>query len=120
MTTAQILVELRKAGKPVQIAQLYRYFHKFNIQPQGCLQRPQQYPPDTACRILFGLGHTQPINGKQSASRGKEKAPRGANGESSAKNNQVKGRLTPTLAASRSVLTMKQLRAERAKARGTK
>lgn len=56
MTTANILRELRKAGKPVSRMQLHRYFLKFKIAPLGVRQRPQQYPPDSSARILFGLG----------------------------------------------------------------
>jgi hypothetical protein len=56
MTTKQILRELRDAGKPVKLQQLYRYFLKFNIAPSGVRQRPQHYPPDSTAQILFGLG----------------------------------------------------------------
>lgn len=51
----QIRDELAAAGKPVQTAQLYRYFRRFNISPAVRL-RPAQYPDDTAARILQGLG----------------------------------------------------------------
>ena len=56
MTTAQILQQLKKGGKKVQFVQLYRYFRALNITPSGANQRPQQYPEDTAARILAHLG----------------------------------------------------------------
>jgi hypothetical protein len=57
-TIQQIRDELAAAGKPVQTAQLYRYFRRFNISPAQRM-RPAQYPEDTTTRILAGLGITR-------------------------------------------------------------
>jgi hypothetical protein len=56
MTTAQILNELERAGKSVRVQRLYHYFRVCNIAPAGVRQRPQQYPADSAERILSHLG----------------------------------------------------------------
>lgn len=56
MTTKQTLRQLAAAGKQVTVQQLYRYFNKLEISPSGAPQRPQQYPEDTAQRILQHLG----------------------------------------------------------------
>ena len=56
MTAIQILRAVKQAGKPVCRMQLYRYFDRFKISPIGIRQRPQQYPDDSARRILAGLG----------------------------------------------------------------
>ena len=55
MTTAQTIKTLRKAGKPVSLTHLYRLFSDLGIKPLG-RSRPQQYPQDTAARILAHLG----------------------------------------------------------------
>jgi len=55
MTTKQTLQELRKAGKPICLAHLYRLFPVLGIRPLG-RSRPQIYPPDTAERIKAHLG----------------------------------------------------------------
>lgn len=57
MTTAVILRRLKNNGKNIGLAHLYRLFTRLGISPSGVRQRPQQYPPDTAERILkhFGL-----------------------------------------------------------------
>ena len=58
MTTKQIILNLKDAGKPVSMMQLYRYFDTLNIKPLGIRQRPQQYPADAADTILRALGLT--------------------------------------------------------------
>lgn len=55
MTTKQILKAVSPL-KPVSHRQLIRYLVAFNIKPLGIRQRPQQYPADTADRILKHLG----------------------------------------------------------------
>lgn len=35
---------------------LYPYFEVLKIKPIGCRQRPQQYPDDSAARIIIHLG----------------------------------------------------------------
>jgi hypothetical protein len=66
MTTKQILSILNKSGKPVGLQQLYRYFKALGLKPT-VRQRPAQYPPDAAKRILIYLGITpaadRPWNG---------------------------------------------------------
>ena len=57
MTTAQTIKTLRKSGKPVSLTHLYRLFAVLNIAPIG-RSRPQQYPDDTAERVLKFLGFT--------------------------------------------------------------
>jgi hypothetical protein len=56
MTKTQIQLRLGEAGKIVARAQLDRYLRNFNIAPAGVRQRPQQYPADSAERILRHLG----------------------------------------------------------------
>jgi len=60
MTTAQTIKTLRKAGKPVSLTHLYRLFAVLNIEPIG-RSRPQQYPQDTAARILTHLGFSSVV-----------------------------------------------------------
>jgi hypothetical protein len=142
MTTVQILQELKSAGKSIKVAQLYRYFRKLKIKPQGAFQRPRHYLSDTPAKILIWLGW-QDIKAERVA--GFSIPP--LNGESPAKtNNQQKGHLAKGAAASRiftsgarsktgaashkavgprtlragELISVKQLRAERAKGKGTK
>ena len=115
MTTATILKELKSAGKPVGLQQLYRYFFKFNILPCGVRQRPQHYPPDTTTKILLGLGWQDIQAGKTAQVH----IP-ALNGKRRAVTTNTRSHLTPALTAYRSIASMNQLRAERAKARGTK
>jgi hypothetical protein len=42
--------------KSVHRVQIYRYLRTLEISHIGARQRPQQYPPDTATRILCHLG----------------------------------------------------------------
>jgi hypothetical protein len=56
MTTISTLAELKKAGKPLNKSRLYELLVDLGIKPVGARQRPQQYPPDTAERILQHLG----------------------------------------------------------------
>ncbi|HEY4414517.1 MAG TPA: hypothetical protein VGO57_02405 [Verrucomicrobiae bacterium] len=55
MTPKQTLQALRKAGKPIVRSHFYRLLFELNIRPLG-RSRPQQYPPDTAERMLAHLG----------------------------------------------------------------
>ena len=55
MTPNETLKALRRAGKPIVRSHLYRLFNLLGIKPLG-RARPQQYPPDTASRILSHLG----------------------------------------------------------------
>jgi hypothetical protein len=56
MTTIQtILAELNQV-KPCTRQNLYVYLGKLGIKPLGVRQRPQNYPPDTAARVLSHLG----------------------------------------------------------------
>jgi hypothetical protein len=117
MTTKQILRELKEAGKLIQIAQLYRYFLKFHIDPLGPPQRPQIYPNDSATKILLGLGwedikaertaqvHISRING---------------NGNAASRPARPTSGTETKMRAVAGIASMKQLRAERTKARGTK
>ena len=55
-TITDLLGDLNKR-KPVSRRTLYDYFRKLDIKPAGEIrQRPQLYPPDTAKKILKGLG----------------------------------------------------------------
>ena len=56
MTLVDLQKALRAGGKPVKSAQVFRYVMRFGIKPIGIRQRPQQYPDDSARRILAGLG----------------------------------------------------------------
>ena len=56
MTTNQTLRALRRAGKIIGVTRLYHFLNKLGIEPLGVRQRPQQYPADTAERILQHLG----------------------------------------------------------------
>jgi hypothetical protein len=55
MTTKQTIKALRKSGKPISLTHLYRLLTLLNIKPLG-RSRPQQYPADTADKILTHLG----------------------------------------------------------------
>jgi len=57
MTTMQIRKTLSETGKPVCQSHLYRLLTLLQIKPLG-RSRPQQYPADTAERILSHLGFT--------------------------------------------------------------
>ena len=51
-----VLAEVRK-HKRISERTLFLYFRKMHIKPVGVIrQRPQLYPPDTAKKILKGLG----------------------------------------------------------------
>ena len=117
MTTEQILQELRNAGKPVQIAQLYRYFIKLKIAPSGIRQRPQHYPPDTTTKILLSLGWEDIKAGR--AAQVHISRINGNGGAASRPARPTSGTETKMRAVA-GIASMKQLRAERAKARGTK
>jgi hypothetical protein len=56
MTTKQTLQALAAGGKIISLGRLYVYLNRLGIKPAGANQRPQQYPPDTAERILAHLG----------------------------------------------------------------
>ena len=56
MTTAQILKAVRKGGKQIAIAHFYNLAPKLGIRPAGARQRPQQYPADSAERLLIHFG----------------------------------------------------------------
>jgi hypothetical protein len=79
MTTAEILKTLKKAGKPVGLAQLYIYFSRLAIRP-AVRTRPANYPPDTAERILAHLGFStaavapKPLPTRRELRREREKA----------------------------------------------
>jgi hypothetical protein len=55
MTPNETLKALRKAGKPIVRSHFYRLTATLHIKPLGS-SRPQQYPADTAARILAHLG----------------------------------------------------------------
>ena len=55
MTINQILQHVSTV-KPVGRRQIYRYLQDCCIEPLGVQQRPQQYPGDSAARILARLG----------------------------------------------------------------
>ena len=50
MTTKHILQALKRRGKPIKQAQLYRYFQALGIKPR-VRQRPAKYPADTVDRL---------------------------------------------------------------------
>lgn len=54
-TVDGVLAEIRHL-KPCSKPQLYRYFAAFKITPLGVRTRPRLYPDDTAHRILTKLG----------------------------------------------------------------
>ena len=56
MTIEQILTEVQ-TRRPCALPSLYRYLKKLRIRPLGAAQRPQNYPDDTAARILKHLGY---------------------------------------------------------------
>jgi hypothetical protein len=95
MTTKLTLQEMRKAGKPVSLTHLYRLFAVLEIKPLG-RSRPQQYPADTAERILTHLGFSAAVNG--------------AAGNGSHRSGRAAGKL----------LSVAQLRAAKPKTKGTK
>lgn len=55
MTVEKIIADL-KPKKCITRETLYVYLRGMKIKPLGIRQRPQQYPDDTAARILFRLG----------------------------------------------------------------
>lgn len=56
MTVHQIIREL-KPRKSISRETFYQYARRFHIKPLSKVrQHPQQYPADTAQRILFKLG----------------------------------------------------------------
>lgn len=55
MTPNETLLVLKKAGKPIVRSHFYRLTGLLGIRPLGS-SRPQQYPEDTAARILGHLG----------------------------------------------------------------
>ena len=69
MTVNEIRTELEKQGKRVSRWSLYQYFGKFKIKPAGARQCPQQFPPDSAQRILVKLGLTKKRNGRRGGAR---------------------------------------------------
>jgi len=56
MNVMEIRITLANAGKKVTRESVCRYLKKFDIAPSGVRQRPQQYPADSADRILAHLG----------------------------------------------------------------
>jgi hypothetical protein len=56
MTIYQILKTVCPAKGKITRRHVYRYLHACKIQPLGIRQRPQQYPEDSAKRILCHLG----------------------------------------------------------------
>jgi hypothetical protein len=141
MTKLQIHQQLSEAGKPIKSAQLDRYLRRFKIKPQGVRLRPQQFPADSTRRILLGLGWQDIQAGKTAQVNippigngpgrfslvnhhrqpGKAiKAGHTLNGKRRAVTTNTRSHLTPALTASRSIASMNQLRAVRAKARGAK
>jgi hypothetical protein len=69
MTVRQIHTEMKRGGKPVKVAQLYRYFKRFKLHPIG-RQRPAQYPNDAASIILRELGFSTGQNGAENGHNG--------------------------------------------------
>ncbi len=55
MTVNDIESKLALAGKAVHRGTVFRYLHKLDIQPLGSA-RPQQYPADSAEKIITHLG----------------------------------------------------------------
>jgi len=56
MTITQIHSEVCKA-RQVTLRQLWRWVRIIDIKPQGAIRtRPQQYPEDSAARIITALG----------------------------------------------------------------
>lgn len=55
MTITQIQAQLAE-HRVLSRQQLYAYFKACEIRPIGCRQRPQNYPNDSADRILAHLG----------------------------------------------------------------
>jgi hypothetical protein len=56
MTTIQTILSELNQVKPCTRQNLYVYLGRLNIKPLGVRQRPQNYPPDTAARVLHHLG----------------------------------------------------------------
>jgi hypothetical protein len=57
-TIPEILNEVKKV-KPCSRAQIYRHIAALEIEPIGARQKPQQYPADSAQRILMHLGYVK-------------------------------------------------------------
>ena len=57
MTTAQIRLQLKRAGKSLGVNRLYTLFKTLGIRPSGERQRPQHYPEESVIqlKIYFGL-----------------------------------------------------------------
>ncbi len=91
MTVPEILARVGEF-KPVSRTQLYHYFKAVKIQPIGARQKPQRFPDDSADRILIHLGFK---NGTAKATHSVEIIP-----------------------ASKSVVSLRTLKAERSKGRG--
>ena len=51
------ILHLIREHRPISTAGLYRYFKTLDIKPAGASQRPQNYPHDTAARVLAHLGY---------------------------------------------------------------
>jgi hypothetical protein len=56
MTIYEVLKEIKPHKGKITRRQCYRYMDACQIRPLGARQRPQQYPADTAGRILAHLG----------------------------------------------------------------
>lgn len=54
------IMEAVSTVKPCSRAQVYRHIAALKIEPIGARQRPQQYPANSAQRILEHLGHAAP------------------------------------------------------------
>lgn len=60
MTIDEILLKIR-AFRPCSKSQLHRYLKQLGIVPMGAIrQRPAHYPPDTANKLIDGLGFVEP------------------------------------------------------------
>jgi hypothetical protein len=63
MNTSKLLKTLKKSGKRVCLSHLYRLFSILDIKPIG-RSRPQNYPDDSAERILNHFGISAAVNGQ--------------------------------------------------------
>lgn len=61
MTTIQTILSELNRVKPCTRQNLYVYLGQLGIKPLGVRQRPQQYPADTASRVLAHLGFPSPV-----------------------------------------------------------
>ena len=94
MTLQSICGQLESAGKPAHLKTVHNYLRTLKIKPLGARQRPQNYPADSAARILQHLGLAPIVRARNNGTAWK--TPRAK------------------------LPTMSQLRAERQKARGGK